>query len=381
MKILEVTAFSSGFCGLWARVKKESELLIEKGHEVVVFSSNIHRGSGKIEFAKEFEKIGKLKVHRFKTKGNFGENTFFWDYEKEAFRFKPDIIICHAYRQYYSTKAVKIAKKLGVPCILVTHAPFLEKKLRGWKLNAMVWFYDNFIGRRILNKYSRIFIITKWETPYLIELDVKKEKIVYMPNGVPEEFFNIKIPKPKNKKNKEILFLGRIAPIKDVETLIRAFSLVLEKEKSVVINFVGPIEEEYGLKIKDLIKKLKLDKKINFLGPVFDLKKKMNLIDSSDVFVLSSKREGMPQSLVEVMAREKIVISSDIQAGKEVIEDGNNGYLFKVGNENKLAEKILRGLKNSEENKKIRKNARKAVEKFSWNKLIDEIDEILKSLI
>ena len=65
----------------------------------------------------------------------------------------------------------------------------------------------------------------------------------------------------------------------------------------------------------------------------------------------------------------------------KVIEDGNNGYLFKVGNENKLAEKILRGLKNSEENKKIRKNARKAVEKFSWNKLIDEIDEILKSLI
>ena len=45
-KILEITAFSAGICGLWMRVLAESKLLAKK-HDVYVFSSNIKRGSGK----------------------------------------------------------------------------------------------------------------------------------------------------------------------------------------------------------------------------------------------------------------------------------------------------------------------------------------------
>ena len=93
MKILEVTAFSSGFCGIWARVSKEAELLSKKGHEVFVFSSNIKRGSGDIECAPEDENLGKVKIKRFKTFGQFGDNTFFWNYQKEAMVLKQEIII------------------------------------------------------------------------------------------------------------------------------------------------------------------------------------------------------------------------------------------------------------------------------------------------
>ncbi|MFH1425108.1 MAG: hypothetical protein ABIG28_00035, partial [archaeon] len=80
MKILEISPFSEGICGVWTRVKNESEQLSKKGHEVTVFSSNIIRGSGKIEFAKESEILGKIKIRRFQTKKQFGENTFFWDF-------------------------------------------------------------------------------------------------------------------------------------------------------------------------------------------------------------------------------------------------------------------------------------------------------------
>jgi hypothetical protein len=134
LKILEITAFSSGFCGLWSRVEAETNLLSQEGYDVYVFSSNIHRGSGKIEYAAPFEQKGKVKIFRFETKGKIGGNTFFWDYEKKALELRPDIIICHAYRQYYSTKALKIARKMKIPCILVTHAPFLDTKTRGYKL-------------------------------------------------------------------------------------------------------------------------------------------------------------------------------------------------------------------------------------------------------
>ena len=380
MKILEITAFSSGICGLWARVSAESEILANKKHEVNVFSSNIKRGSGKIEYAPEFEEKNKVKITRFKTNGSFGQNTFFWNYEKKALKLRPDIIIVHAYRQYYSTKALKVAKRLKIPCILVTHAPFLDKNLRNWKLNLVVFFYDNLIGRRILNKYSKIFAITKWEIPYLKNLGMKKEKIIYVPNGIPEEFLKTKIPKTTNNKQQQILFLGRIAPIKDIETLLKGFKLALEKNSKISLKFVGPIEENYGVKINNLIKDLKLEN-IIFSKPIYNLKKKIKLIDNSDIFILPSKREGMPQSLIEAMAREKIVISSKNDGGKELVQDNKNGYLFNIGNEKQLAKKICEALKDNKKNNQIRKNAKKSVKKFSWKKLGNKIEEILKEQI
>lgn len=376
MKILEISPFSSGFCGLWARVSEEAKLLSEKGHEVFVFSSNIKRGSGKIQYASSFEKIGKVNIKRFKTKGQFGENTFFWDYKKEALNLKPDIIITHAYRQYYSTIALKIAEKLNIPCILVTHAPFLEKHLRNWKLNLMVFIYDNFVGKKILNKYSKIFTITKWEENILKKFGVKDDKLVYVPNGIPEEFFRTKIP--KNKLNNKLLFLGRLAPIKDIEVLIKAFKICSNKNKNLSLDFVGPVEEDYGKKIKTLVRKLNLEDKITFRKPVYDLKEKIKFIDSCDIFILPSKREAMPQALIEAMAREKIVISSNTEGGKEIIQDNKNGYLFEIGKETQLADKILLAFEKNKLNKKIMKNARESVKQFSWNVLADKIEGIIK---
>lgn len=376
MKILEVSPFSSGCCGLWARISKESELLSKKGHEVIVFSSDIKRGSGKKECAAEFEENGKVKIFRFKTFGSFGENTYFWNYINEAIKLKPDIIITHAYRQYYSTTALKITRKLKIPCILVTHAPFLDKKLRTKKLNFAVWVYDNFVGRKILNKYSKIFTITKWEEPSLKKLGVEENKMIYIPNGIPEEFFKIKIL--KNRIQNKILFFGRIAPIKDIDTLIRAFKICSEKNKNLSLDFVGPIEEDYGERIKSLVGELNLGKKITFHNPVYGLKEKIKVIDSCNVFVLPSKREAMPQALIEVMSREKIVISSKTEGGKEIIQDNENGYLFEIGNEKQLAEKIILAFEKNKLNEKIKKNARNSVKQFSWNILADKIEKIIK---
>jgi glycosyltransferase involved in cell wall biosynthesis len=373
MKILEITAFSAGICGVWTRVQNEAEQLSKKGHEVTVFSSNIERGSGKIAIAKEEDVYGKVKIKRFKTKGHFGANTFFWDYEDEALRIKPDLIITHAYRQYYSTNALKIAKKLNIPCILVTHAPFLDKKLRSWKLNLAVKIYDRFIGKRILNKYSKILTITKWENSYLEKLKVNKNKIELIPNGIPEEFF-----RSKTKKGKGIFFFGRIAPIKNIEILIEAFCLI--KDKKIKIDLIGPSEDDYIKKLKLIIKEKNLQDRIKFHPPIFDLKKKISLIDKYDIFILPSKREAMPQALIEVMAREKLVISSDTEGGKEIIVNHKNGLLFENGNAENLARKIEFVIKNKEKMKQIKLNARKDVRKFSWKILADKINKIITSI-
>src|SRR3989338_11581696 len=241
LKILELSPFSAGICGVSTRALAEATLLAKKGHEVYLFSSDIFRGESQ-ERARHCDQINNVKITRFPTLGSFGQNTCFWNFGKAALELKPDVIVTHAYRQYYSTKALKIAKKLNIPCFLVTHAPFLDKKLRNWKLNAAVSLYDSFLGKRAINKYAKVIIIAKWEIPYLEKLGINKDKIVYIPNGIPDEFFNIPVTKHK-KSNTKVLFLGRIAPVKNIEVLIKAMSVL--NNRSVTLSLVGPAELEY----------------------------------------------------------------------------------------------------------------------------------------
>ena len=84
----------------------------------------------------------------------------------------------------------------------------------------------------------------------------------------------------------------------------------------------------------------------------------------------------MPQSLIEAMARGKIVISSDNLAGKELITDSKNGFLFKMRDYKELSEKINKIL--DKNNEKLKKEARKSVEKFKWDKIIGRINILIQ---
>ena len=146
-----------------------------------------------------------------------------------------------------SMRLPKVAEKLNIPCFLVTHAPFLDKKLRSWKLNLVVNLYDRFVGRKTINKFTKVLAITKWEIPHLLKLGCERDRIICIPNGIPDQFFKQK----KSKEENKILFLGRVAPIKNIETVIKALPLVEDKE--IKLEIVGPPESGYLEKLKELI--------------------------------------------------------------------------------------------------------------------------------
>ena len=401
MKILEVCPYSAGICGVWTRVLEESKRLSKLGFEIKIFSSNAVKGSN--EIAPSREKIGskgvspggKIEILRFPFKKLGGESFMSWDFEKEALNYSPDIIFTHNYRHLHTTKCLKIVDKLrkkGKKCkvFLVTHAPFERRLTRTFLQNLIVKFYDLFIGRQTINKFDKILAITKWEMPYLLKLGAKKEKIIYIPNGISPEFFSLKKQAKKEQKTgnfltnspkrgrvkeeNKILFLGRISPIKNLEVLIKAMDFV--KNKNILLEIAGPSEKNYFIKLKNLIQELGLNNQIKFSLPIYNLKEKIAKIDSCKIFILPSKMEGMPQSLVEAMAREKIVIGSNSLAIRDLIKDGENGFLFEFDNPKDLAKKINEAL--SQKNSAIKKQARKSVEHFSWDKVIKKIVNIIK---
>ncbi|MBU2634009.1 MAG: glycosyltransferase family 4 protein, partial [Nanoarchaeota archaeon] len=324
MKIVFLCEFSAGACGVWNRIYNIAKILAKR-HDVYVLSSNITKGTEKI--AKPYEELDGINIYRFPVYFRIGANALFWNYEKKLQEIKPDIINAHVYRHPHSTTILKIAKKLNAKYFLTTHAPFVEKELRNPLLNTVVSFYDKYFARKILNSYTKVIAITKWEIPFLIKLGCKRNKILYIPNGFPQEYLKTKIKYNKTKK-KTIIFLGRIAPIKNLEMLIESFKELLDKGHKLNLKLVGPIERGYELPLINLIKKLKLNGKVEFTGPIFNLNRKIKILQDSDIFVLPSKREASPLALIEAMSLGMIVLSSNTKGANEFLIDGKNGFIF-----------------------------------------------------
>lgn len=361
VKIAEICPFSAGICGVWSRVYSESLEFQKLGFEVRVFSSNIEKGSNK-NVACDDEVRG-IKIKRFSSKSSkLSHNVNIFNFDDSLKEYNPDIIITHLLHPH-SFKALEIGKKINKPIILVTHAPFNVKRI--FPLNLITWLYNNFYIRFKLNKFSKIVAITKWEIPYLENLGINREKITYIPNGLPQEFFI----KNKSKPKKDVLFLGRIAPVKNLEILISAAKLL----PKVKFSMVGSAEKEYLDYLKQIITKEKITN-VKFYPAVYDLKKKIALIDQHKIFVLPSNREAMPIVLLEALARGKIVISSNTNGGKEIIKDKKNGFIFDSENFEELSELINDNLK---ENKKIQLKAIEFSKIFDWRKLIKSYLSIL----
>lgn len=368
-RILIIVPYSEGICGVFQRAKQEAEELKKRGHDVTIFSSNITKGTNKI--TRNYEDYNGIKINRFPAKKLIGESFMYWDFKKEFIKLNPEITIVHNYRHLHTTKALSLIKKNKIKSkiFLITHAPFVKKKTtRKWYEDILVNIYDKFIGRNTLNKFDKVITISKWEQNILKNIGVKENKIEYIPNSVPDIFYK---KQSKFNKNNKILFLGRITPVKNIETIILAI-----KNTPFSLDIYGEKEEKYYEQLKNLIIKEKISN-VFFHKPVYSVKEKIKIIDSHKIFVLSSLREAFGQSLLENMARKRIVVSSKTDGGKELIKDNKNGFLFNLRNIKELKKILLEINKLSDTKiKNMTNNAYKESEKYSLSKNIDKLEEL-----
>ena len=214
------------------------------------------------------------------------------------------------------------------------------------------------------------------------KLNVPKNKIKVIPNGVDENYFSKKnklksLEKTKLSKNKTIIFsASRLVEWKGIDTIIKAFSLIEKEFKKTELVIAGTGPEEQNL-IK-LVKKLKLTKKIKFKGNV----KRNEIADyfnSIDIFILASSFEGSPNVLLEAMACGKACIVSNVKSVTEIT--GNSSLNFRIGNEEELAEKIRIILNSEKKMESLGKKARKVIEKkYSLKKIVEKYSKFYEKI-
>lgn len=200
------------------------------------------------------------------------------------------------------------------------------------------------MGNRLKN-YDRIALICEeMKDGYIEAFPELKDKFVTKYNFLDIERIEKMMddeaeltPEEKElQRDRYCVAVARLDEPKDFTTLIKAFEILKNRGIEEKLYIVG--EGELRGKIEKQLKELELEERVILLG------RKKNpyiWIKNSQMFLHSSKREGLGMVLLEAMACEKMVISSDCPVGpREVLENGKVGILYEVGNYRRLAEII-----------------------------------------
>ena len=133
-----------------------------------------------------------------------------------------------------------------------------------------------------------------------------------------------------------IMFMGRLTCDKGIPELVHAFSLLDSQYPHLRLLLVGCLEEEDPLPA-DILRKLKTHPRVVFAGAVQDTPA---YYAAADIVVLPSHREGLPTAILEAQASCKPVVAASATGIVDIVEDGETGLLFPVGDVPGLCESL-----------------------------------------
>lgn len=157
-------------------------------------------------------------------------------------------------------------------------------------------------------------------------LGVSPQRIIDVPTGIASEWLNA--PHQPEASPRRFLFIGRYERRKGVEELSSVLRSIAPEAKF-TFDFIGPVP--FSKRISD--------QRITYHGQLTDTTKIRALIDQSDVLVTPSHAEGMPNVIMEGMARGLAVIATDTGAVRTLV-DNTNGWLIEPGNATELKSAI-----------------------------------------
>ncbi|MBW4439816.1 MAG: glycosyltransferase family 4 protein [Plectolyngbya sp. WJT66-NPBG17] len=228
---------------------------------------------------------------------------------------KPDLVHASLTLSPLDFMLPEICQALNLPLVATFH-PAFDRKLRNFTSGTQHLMYQLYAPS--LAKYDRVIIFSRIQRDLLIKLGVPAEKIAVIPNGVDIERYSPGTSSFKARLGAKRLFLyqGRIAPEKNVESLLKAWKQANMGDHSHLV-IVG----NHGTLAASLIPFYGEEHGIKWLGFLADERDRINILRSTDVFILPSLVEGLSLSLLEAMACGVACVATDAGADGEVLED------------------------------------------------------------
>jgi len=376
MKILQVIQFFSLVHGGSVLppyyISKE---LARRGYEVTVYTSDYKLSH---EWVKSLHQV---KVCSFKTWSSFAKFYVTPDMVKKAreeIKFF-DLIHMHNYRTFQNILVAHYAKKYGVPYVLQAHGSL--PRIMAWK--RLKWIYDVLFGYRLLRDASKVIALSRVEAEQYRAMGVPEEKIAIIPNGIDlSEYANLP-PKGSFKKKydigeeeKIVLYLGRIHKIKGIDILVKAFTNVIEKLDNVRLVIVGP-DDGYLDELEALTKALKMENNVLITGPLYGRDKLKAYVDA-EVYVLPSRYETFPMTVLEAMACRVPIILSKECGISEVVRD--NAGIMVNPSPTVLERALLRILSDENLQRTCREKCKTVIKNFDISKVVSKLEMVYEEV-
>ncbi len=307
--------------------------LQKKSNNVEIWTASMN---GKID-----KKIKKKIIIKYIGKGSVSSS--FLHLLDELRINTPTNIISASYHANCIALIASIFSRSPSKFIIVDH-PSLGPSLKELSLiKRIVWRMLIFILYPIADKHVAV---SKGVSQAMSKYgNVKLSKISVIPNPVINNEIYSKSLIFKNhsffsSKEPIIIFVGRLSYEKDVGNLLEAFSKVQKKVSSKLL-IVGDGPDR--VKLEKIVDELNIKNKVSFLG--FQSNPYPYFI-KSDLLVLSSTREGLPTVLIEALALDLKIVSTDCPSGpREILNNGLYGKLVKMQDSSELANAIVLSLK------------------------------------
>ena len=353
MKILRLTTLLDfgGQEKQYISFTEKPELL----HHTYVFAA--------IGFGGNAEKILRergFEVHILNRDFSINNLSNIWSVYKLIKKIKPDVV--HTAAAEANFHGIIAAKLAGVKTIIGEEIGIPNHSSTAQKVFSLVY--------RFANKVIGVSQSVKNHLVKTREITDRKGIVVYNPVSV------VNFPNPVKALNPgkiqfNILYVGRLEKVKNVETLLKAFAKI--QNKAVHLNIIGEgREREY---LQRLAKELNINEKVSFKG--FQ-KEPAPFIAQSDLFVLPSYSEGFGIAAVEAMFQKVPVLCSNVGGIPEFVKNNENGWLFNPLNMEELTSKMemIISMDYAERTRIGEKGYRDVIDQFTVEKYIENLEKI-----
>lgn len=298
----------------------------------------------------------------------------------------PDLPKAHIYHSsaaaFCGLSCIIAKKKYNSKFLLTEHGVYIREQYLSTSRNQMPIRTKEFMMGLIttiskLNFYYADVIapVCKYNSRWELKWGADKTKIHTIYNGID----TLRFKKMQVEKNERptVVMVARIDPLKDIETFIRTADLVKKEIPNVLFKLYGPIvNKKYYKECLNVIEALGIEDNFIFAGPTDN---PVIAYNEGDVVMLTSISEAFPFVVIEAMACEKVVISSDVGGTKEVLE--GYGYVVKPKEYQEFANKVIYVLEHEDIAAQMGMEAREHIlNGFTIEDMVDSYSTMYKRL-
>jgi glycosyltransferase involved in cell wall biosynthesis len=290
-----------------------------------------------------------------------------------------EVDVCHPVAAGLPLLVALAAKwRSGTPYLITEHGIYLRE--RYLELGESVPVAVKAVMLRFYRALSRlgyaeagiVSSVSRFNQRWELRHGADPAKIIVVPNGVAPRAYPELDSEPAEPT---IVWVGRIDPLKDLHTLIRAFEIVRAELPAAKLRLAGPVPptgQEYADSCHKLVASLGLYDAVTFVGPVSSSRE---AYATGNVVALSSISEGMPYTVIEAMMCGRATVSTDVGGVAETV--GGVGLVVPPGDPAAFAGACLEMLRDPERRRSLARQAReRALAHFTLDQMLAAYDHL-----